>query len=104
MALERQERVVVRHAVAVVDDADHALAAGFDFDADRSGTGVDGVFEQFFNDGGRALDDFARGDAVGDSFREDADAAHAPADLTFAVGVGPSGPTPLEAFVRSFSP
>src|SRR5581483_4347874 len=34
VALEGEERVVVGHAVAVVNDADHAPAAGFGFDAD----------------------------------------------------------------------
>ena len=74
VALEGEQRVIVGHAVAVVDDANHALAAGFDFDADGFGAGVERVFEQLFDDGGGPLDDFARGDAVGDSFRENADA------------------------------
>ena len=77
VTLEGEQRVVVGHAVAVVDDADHALAAGFDFDANAVGAGVERVFEQLLDDGGGALDDFAGGDAVGDSFREYADAAHA---------------------------
>ena len=76
VALEGQQRVVVRHAVPIVDDANHALAAGFDFDANGLRTGVERVLEQLFDDGRRALDDFARGDAVGDSFRKYADAAH----------------------------
>ena len=77
VALEGEQRVVVGHAVAIVDDADHALAAGFDFDANRVRAGIERVFEQLFDDRRRALDDFARRDAVGDSFRQDADATHA---------------------------
>src|SRR5260370_34034196 len=76
--LEREERVIVGDDVAVVDDANHALAAGFDFDANGFGAGVEGVLKQLLDDGGRPLDDLARGDAVGDSFGEYADAAHSP--------------------------
>ncbi len=82
MALEGEQRVVVGHAVAVVDDANHALAAGFDFDANGFCAGVEGVFEELLDDGGGALDDFARGDAVGDGFGEDAYAAHGIEDRT----------------------
>ncbi len=68
MALESEERIVVGHAVAVVDDANHALAARFDFDANSFCAGVERVFEQLLDDRGGPLDDFARGDAVGDGF------------------------------------
>ena len=64
------------HAVAVVGDADELAAAGFDLDADAGGAGVEGVFEQLFDDGGGALDDFAGGDLVGYLVGEDADTAH----------------------------
>ena len=68
MALEGQQRIVVRHAMAVVDDANHALAAGFDFDANGFRAGVQRILEQLLHDGRGALDDFAGRDAVGDSF------------------------------------
>ena len=64
------------HAVAVVGDADELAAAGFDLDADAGGAGVERVFEQLFDDGGGAVDDFAGGDLVGDLVGQDADAAH----------------------------
>ncbi len=64
------------HAVAVVGDADELAAAGFDLDADAGGSGVEGVFEEFFDDGGGALDDLAGGDLVRHEVGEDADAAH----------------------------
>ena len=64
------------HAVAVVGDADELAAAGFDFDADARGAGVERVFEEFFDHGGRAVDDLAGGDLVGDLVGENADAAH----------------------------
>ena len=75
VALECQKRVVVHHAAAVVDDADHALAARFDFDAHGIGAGVERVFEQLLHHRGGPLDHFAGGNAVGDGFRQYADAA-----------------------------
>ena len=76
MAFKGEQGVVAAHAVAVIDDADELAAAGFDFDADAGGAGVEGVFEQLLNDGCGALDHFAGGDLVGDLVGEDADAAH----------------------------
>ena len=76
MALEGEESVVADHAVAVVGDADELAASGFDLDADAGGSGVERVFEELFDDGGGALDDFAGGDLVGHEVGEDADAAH----------------------------
>ena len=76
VALEGEEGVVVDHAVAVVGDADELAAAGFDLDADAGGAGVERVFEELFDDGGGAFDDFAGGDLVRHEVGEDADAAH----------------------------
>src|SRR5260370_42490200 len=76
VALEGEEGVVLDHAVAVVGDADELAASGFDFDADAGGAGVERVFEELFDDGGGALDDFAGGDLVRREVGEDADAAH----------------------------
>ena len=73
--LECQQRVVVRHAATVVGDADHALAAGFDLDAHRSGAGIQRVFEQLLHHRGGPLDHFSGGDPVGHCFRQYADAA-----------------------------
>ncbi len=52
VALEGEEGVVLDHAVAVVGDADELAATGFDLDADAGGCGVEGVFEELFDDGG----------------------------------------------------
>ena len=76
VAFEGEEGVVADHAVAVVGDADELAAAGFDVDADAGGAGVEGVFEELFDDGGGALDDLAGGDLVGDLIGEDVDATH----------------------------
>src|ERR1700730_8683028 len=78
VAFEGQLSDVVGHDMAVVNDADHALAAGFNLDENRFRAGVERVLEQLLHDGCRALDDFARGDAVGDGFREYANSAHCP--------------------------
>src|SRR5208282_3522893 len=76
MALESQQRIVVNHAVAVVDDADHPLAADFCLHANRLRARVQRIFEQFFDYRGRSFDNFARGDFICDSFRQYANSTH----------------------------
>ena len=76
VAFEGEEGVVLDHAVAIVGDADELAAAGFDFDADAGGAGVERVFQELFDDGCGAFDDLAGGDLVRHEVREDADAAH----------------------------
>ncbi len=76
VALEGQQGVVAQHAAAIVDDADQAPAAGFDFDAEIGGAGVERVFEQFLDDRSGPLHHFAGGDLVGDLVGKNADAAH----------------------------
>ena len=46
------------HAVAVVVHLDEGAAAADDFDAHGAGAGVDAVFDEFLDDGGRSLDHF----------------------------------------------
>jgi hypothetical protein len=62
--------------VAVVDDANEFASAGFDLDADACGAGVERIFEELFDDGGRAFDDFTGGDLIRHNVREDSDATH----------------------------
>jgi hypothetical protein len=76
VAFEGKESVVADHAATVVSDADKAAATGFDFDADVSSSGIEGVLQEFFDDGGGTVDDFAGGDLVGDLVGENSDAAH----------------------------
>ena len=76
MAFERQQRVVVRHPVTVVDHANHALAADFHFDANGLRARVDGVLQQLFHHRCRALDNLARGDFIRHCFRQYAYSAH----------------------------
>jgi hypothetical protein len=76
VALEGKKSVVFDHAVSVVDDANELATASFDLDADAGGVGIEGVFEELFDDGCRTLDDFTSSDLVRHYVREDANAAH----------------------------
>ena len=58
-------RVVRRHSAAVVDHPYEGRAAVFYLHGDRAGAGVDGVFHELLDDGGRAFDYLARGDHIG---------------------------------------
>ena len=76
MALEGKQRVIANHAATIVGDLDAFLASGFDLDLDPGGAGIQGVFQEFLDHGGRALDHLAGGDRIGDGFGEDVDARH----------------------------
>ena len=73
MALEGQESVVVGHAAAVVGDANQRASTDGQFNLDPGGAGVQGVFNQFLDDGGWALDHLAGGDSIDDMVRKDFD-------------------------------
>src|SRR5271163_4903757 len=49
VAIESEQRVVVVHSAAVVNHANHALAARFDLDANRTRARVQRVFEQLLH-------------------------------------------------------
>jgi hypothetical protein len=61
--------------MTVVGDADEAAATGFDVDSDARSFGVEGILEEFLDDGGRPFDYLAGGDFVGDHVGEYTDAA-----------------------------
>ncbi len=82
VALKRQQRVVMRHSVAVVNHADHALAAHFHFNPNGFRSRIDGVFEQLFHHRRRPLDNFARRDFIRHRLRQYAYPAH---DVLMAV-------------------
>src|SRR5690349_2199035 len=73
MAIDRKCEVVLRHAGAVVGDADPSLTAAVREDVDAGRAGVNRVLNQLLDDACRTLDHFARGDAVDDSLRKLAD-------------------------------
>ncbi len=91
VALESQQCVVVNHPVAVIDHANHALAADFGFNADGLRASVQRIFQQLFHYRSRTFDNFARSDFVCDSFRQYPNSTHA----RRLEGVGPSGPTSI---------
>ena len=62
--------------MAIVEDADQGKAAALDEDLDLLRAGVDAVLEQFFDDRGGALDDFASGDLARQGVRHELDARH----------------------------
>ena len=68
--LKSQQRVVMAHPAAVVDDPDHALAARFDFDAHRTRARVEGVLEQLFHHRSGPLDHLTGGNPVRYRFRQ----------------------------------
>src|SRR5215469_9729033 len=76
MPFERQQRIVVRHPVPVVNHADHPLPAPLCLDSHDRGAGVQGIFEQFLDDGCRTLHYLARRDPVRHRFRQYSYPAH----------------------------
>jgi hypothetical protein len=66
VALEGEHRVVARHPLAVVRDAQEATAASLHVQLDAPRARVNRVLDQLLGDRGRALDDLARGNLVGD--------------------------------------
>ena len=78
VAFERQRGVFRAHPLAVVLDADEALAARFDGDGDPCRSGVEGVLDQLLHDGRGALDHLAGRDLVGEPGREPVDPAQCP--------------------------
>ena len=77
MALDRQPGILRAHAFAVVLDPNEPLAPHFHGNGEVSRAGIDRVFDEFLDHRGRALDDFARGDLIGEIARENVDAPHA---------------------------
>ena len=76
MPLDRQPRVLGIHALAIVLDAEQLLAAELDRDRDARRAGVERVLDQLLDDRGGPLDDFARGDLVGEMERKAVNAGH----------------------------
>ena len=53
------------HSAAVVDDLNECTACIFEDYRDLCGTGIDGIFDKFLDDGCRALYDFTGSNLVG---------------------------------------
>ncbi len=73
MAFDRERQIGLRHAGAVVADADEAATAAVGEDVDPARAGIERVFHKLLDHARRALDDFAGGDAVDGSFGKLAD-------------------------------
>ena len=73
MAVDGEREIAMRHAAAVVGDADPPPAAAIGEDVDAAGAGIDGVFDEFLHHARGTFDHLAGGDAVDDLFGELAD-------------------------------
>ena len=71
--MHREPRVLGRHALAVVLDADQRPAALLDGHGDAAGAGIERVLDQFLDDRGGPLDHLAGRDLVGERGRQDLD-------------------------------
>ncbi len=73
MPVDRQCQLVGGHAAAIVDDSNQILATLLERDIDTRGAGIDRILDQFLDRRRRALDDFARGDAIDEDRGQQAD-------------------------------
>src|SRR6185312_2062266 len=76
VALKGEQRVITHHATAIVDYLKKLLAAAFDLNPNPSGAGVNGVFQQLFQNRCRTLHHLSGGDFVGYVFGKNVDPAH----------------------------
>ena len=67
-AVDGEREIAMRHAAAVVGDADPPPAAAIGEDVDAAGAGIDGVFDEFLHHARGTFDHLAGGDAVDDLF------------------------------------
>jgi len=74
MSFKNQRDIVVIDAGAVVGDPDGLRTALFQYNPDIGRPGVNGVFQQFLDDGSRPLYDFSGGNLIGDVFGQNNDA------------------------------
>jgi hypothetical protein len=65
MPFEGEERILPRHADAVVNDPDELLPARFDLHGDVPSPCIEGVFHQFLHHRGGTRHHFAGSDLVG---------------------------------------
>ncbi len=76
MALEREQRIVPHHAVAVVDDADQLASAGLDLDADSRSPRIQRILQQLLDHRGGPFDHLAGGNLIRHLVGKNADASH----------------------------
>ena len=71
MALKRLRRIDAAHPFPVVRHADTGQPSVFDIDGDGPALRIQTIFDEFFDDGGGTLDDFAGGNPAHDVSRQD---------------------------------
>src|SRR5581483_11225028 len=76
MAFEREPCIIGLHAAAVVANLDELAPAALEENVDRVGAGIDGVLDQFLDDGSGTLDHLTRRDLIDEIRGEDVDAGH----------------------------
>ena len=81
MPLDRQPSVLRAHAFAVVLDPNEPLSSHLHGNGEVFRAGIDRVFDEFLDHRCRALDDFARGNLIGEVTWEYTDAPHPSPDL-----------------------
>lgn len=91
MSLHRQSELVGGDTMAVVENANQRCATSFDIDIDMVRTGIQAVFQQFFDDGGGTLDDLARSDLVDERARQLSDGHDRDLELAGSSGLGRRG-------------
>src|SRR3954453_5342230 len=70
MACQRECEVVARNACPIVADLDLLDAARLQLDLQARCAGIEAVFQQLFECGRRAVDDFPRGDLIDEQVRQ----------------------------------
>ena len=72
MAVKRERQLLRLDAAAVINHPDEGDTTLVGLDADAPGAGIEGIFDELFDDGGGSLDHFTGGDAGCYFGREDA--------------------------------
>ena len=82
MSQESRPYILAKNTAAVVGDAHEGGSAVFDFNGYILSSGVNGVFDQFLNDGSRPFNDFSGGDQFRHMLVEYIDHTHAVTSLS----------------------
>ncbi len=89
VTLDGEQKIVRRHAFAVVGDDNEVAAAAFDGDLDAARACVDRVLDKLLDHARRPLDHLARGDAIDEAFGQAADRHDTPSFRYWRVRIFP---------------
>ena len=87
--LEAEPCILERHSLAVVDNLYQSPAGILDDELDVGGTGIDGVFQEFLDDRGRALHHLTGGNLVGHGIGQKFDDIHRSGGWLLAISYWP---------------